>query len=124
MSSFVPPLRQSLRVLSLAVGVALAVPVALAAGAALPGRAVVAGVVLGIFVGAVARTGMWVAGTPSAERAGVLAVASGLVAGGGALGLGLLALVAGPAVLAAVPLLTGAGVVVWWVRRDRPPRCA
>lgn len=124
MSFFAAPLRQSLRALSLAVAVAFAVPVALAAGAALPGRAIVAGVALGVFVGAVARTGMWVAGTPSAERANALAVASGLAAGVVALTLGLLALAAGPAVLVAPPLCTGAALALWWVVRDAPRRCA
>ncbi|OLM11230.1 hypothetical protein Ae717Ps2_5237c [Pseudonocardia sp. Ae717_Ps2] len=118
----VPPLRRSLRALLFAVLTALAIPVALAAGAALPLAAVVAGIVLAVVVAGVARTLSWVAGEPIGERATVLAVASGLGAGIAAITLGVVAVFAGPAVLVLVPLLTGAGMVTWWVaRRDVPP---
>ncbi|MFP5069204.1 hypothetical protein ACLFMI_06015 [Pseudonocardia nantongensis] len=116
MNASVPPLTRSLRTLLYAVLTALAVPVALAAGAALPTRAILAGVMLAVFVGAVARTLSWVAGRPS-DRATALAVASGLGSGVAAVVLALLAVLAGPAVLVAIPLLTAAGVVLWWIGR-------
>lgn len=118
----IPPLRRSLRALLSAVLTALAIPVALAAGAALPPAAVIAGIALAVVVAGVARTLSWVAGEPIGERATVLAVASGLGAGIAAITLGVVAVFAGPAVLVLVPLLTGAGIVTWWVaRRDVPP---
>lgn len=117
-----PSLRRSLRALFTAVAVALAAPIVLAAGAALPWRALIAGIVLGVFVGAVARTGMWLVAAPPVDRANALAVASGLTAGAAALLLGLLALLAGPVVLVAVPLFTGLGVLTWWVLRGEPRR--
>ncbi|GAA4995861.1 hypothetical protein WHI96_00435 [Pseudonocardia tropica] len=118
----VPPLWRSLRALLSAVLTTLAIPVALAAGAALPPAAVVVGIVLAVVVAGVARTLCWVAGGPIGERATALAVAGGLGAGGAAIALGVVAVVAGPAVLVLVPLLTGAGVATWWVARpDVPP---
>ncbi|WP_224387534.1 hypothetical protein [Pseudonocardia sp. ICBG1293] len=118
----VPPLRRSLHALLSAVLTALAIPVVLAAGAALPPAAVVAGIVLALFVAGVARTLSWVAGEPVGERATALAVASGLGAGTTAVTLGVVAVFAGPAVLVLVPLLTAAGIGAWWVSRGDVPR--
>lgn len=121
----VPPLRRSLRTLLVAVVTAPAVPVALAAGAALPPRAILAGVMLAVFVGAVVRTLSWVVGR-SGDGATALAVTSGLGSGVAAVALALLAVLAGPAVLVAIPLLTAAGVVVWWIGRPTavPHHCS
>ncbi|MFP5019237.1 hypothetical protein [Pseudonocardia phyllosphaerae] len=113
------PLRRPVRALMLAVLTALAVPLALAGGAALPTRAIVLGIVMGVLVGGVARTGLWLAGGPiGAERANSLAVTSGFVAGVAMEVLGAVAVLAGPVVLAAIPILTGGGVLTWWVRRE------
>ena len=117
MSTPVPPLRRSLRVLLYAVLTALAIPIALAAGAALPSAAIVAGMVLAVFVGAVVRTLSWVAGEPVGDRATAVAVASGLGAGAAAVVLGVVAVLAGPASLLVVPVVTIAGVAIWWVGR-------
>lgn len=123
MSSFVPPLRRSLRALLSAVVVGLAIPIALAAGAALPTATIVIGTLLGTLVGVVARTGMWLVGEPDADRANGLAVTAGLGAGSATLALDVFALLAGPVALVVVPLLTAAGVAVWWIG-DHPRSCA
>ncbi|MEJ8281752.1 hypothetical protein [Pseudonocardia spirodelae] len=122
MTPHVLPLRRSLRVLLSAVLTGLAIPIVLAAGAALPTAAVVAGIVLAVFVAGVARTLSWVAGEPVGERATALAVSSGLGAGVALIGLGVAAVFAGPAVLVLVPLLTAAGAGAWWVGRRETPR--
>ncbi|MBP2364966.1 hypothetical protein [Pseudonocardia parietis] len=117
MSTPVPPLMRSLRALLTAVVTALAIPVVLAAGAALPPGAVLAGVVLAVFVGAVVRTLSWVAAEPTGDRANSLAITSGLGAGAAAVGLSVFAVLAGPVVLVLIPLVTAAGAGAWWIGR-------
>ncbi|ANY06838.1 hypothetical protein [Pseudonocardia sp. HH130630-07] len=120
MNTPVPPVRRSVRALLSAVLTALAIPLVLAAGAALPTTAIVAGIVLAVFVGSVVRTLAWVAGTPGGAAATVLALHAALGAGAAVVVLGVLAVLAGPVALLAIPLFTAVGVAAWWVGTGDP----